>query len=102
MLITRTSTFSGVTRTIDMPVTDEQMQLWASGVLIQDAMPNLSDSQREFILSGMVDEEWDQMNEWMDEAIDADIERMRLDVISAVDADDLCESYYDEMNDEEM
>lgn len=62
MLITRTSIFSGVTRTLDMPVTDEQMHLWEHGVPIQNAMPHLTDSEREFIMSGMVDEEWEQMN----------------------------------------
>lgn len=59
MKITRKSMLSGITRTLDIPVTEEQMQAWVSGVLIQRAMPNLSDADREFILSGITDDEWD-------------------------------------------
>lgn len=61
MYITRTSKISGVTRTFDIPVTQEQLDAWYNGELIQKAMPNLTDPQREFIKSGIVDEEWDNM-----------------------------------------
>ena len=60
MLIRRISAISGVTRTRDIPVNPEDMMLWSQGgVNIQDAMPYLNDSDREFILSGITDEEWD-------------------------------------------
>jgi hypothetical protein len=52
---------SGVTRTLDIPVTQEQLNVWESGTVIQAAMPNLSDSEREFIMTGMTDEEWDSL-----------------------------------------
>lgn len=58
MLITRKSIMTGEVRTIDIPVTQEQLDEWASGKLIQNAMPNLSASEREFIMTGIVDEEW--------------------------------------------
>jgi hypothetical protein len=61
MLITRTSKISGETRTLEMPVTQEQLDSWYNGELIQKAMPNLTDAQREFIKSGIIDEEWDEM-----------------------------------------
>jgi hypothetical protein len=61
MLVTRTSRMSGVTRTLDIPVTQEQLNVWESGTVIQAAMPNLSDSEREFIMTGMTDEEWDSL-----------------------------------------
>lgn len=60
MNITRTSLLSGQTRTIDIPVTEEQLIAWhVRGVHIQDAMPNLTADQREFLLTGITKEEWD-------------------------------------------
>lgn len=60
MLITKVSVFTGVQRTLDIPVTQEQLDNWNNGMLIQNAMPNLSADDREFILSGITKEEWDQ------------------------------------------
>ena len=59
MNITRTSFLSGKTHTIDLPITEEQFIAWRNGTLIQDAMPELTPSQREFILTGITEEEWD-------------------------------------------
>lgn len=59
MQITRKSVLSGIKRTLDIPVTQEEFDKWNSGMLIQEAMPNLSPDQREFILTGIVSEEWD-------------------------------------------
>jgi hypothetical protein len=58
MKITRKSLFSGVERTLDLPVTEEQMRDWENGTLIQLAMPNLTPDQREFIMTGVTSEEW--------------------------------------------
>jgi hypothetical protein len=59
MLITKKSILSGIERTLDIPVTQEELDKWNSGMLIQEAMPNLSPDQREFILTGIVSDEWD-------------------------------------------
>jgi len=59
MLITKKSILSGIERTLDIPVTQEEFDKWNSGMLIQEAMPNLSPDQREFILTGIVSDEWD-------------------------------------------
>ena len=59
MLITRTSPFSGNTSSMEIEVTQEQLSSWESGVLIQNAMPNLSADEREFIMTGITPEEWD-------------------------------------------
>lgn len=59
MLITKTSFLTGVTRTRDLDVTPEQIERWAAGELIQNAMPNLSGDDREFIQTGAPPEEWD-------------------------------------------
>ena len=60
MLITRTSPFTGITRELDIPVTQEQLDAWQAGGLIQNIMPNLSAGQREFLMTGVIDEEWDE------------------------------------------
>ena len=59
MLITMTSILSGKTTTKDIDVEPEQVKAWQNGVLIQDAMPELSAPDREFIMSGITQEEWD-------------------------------------------
>ena len=61
MLITRTSPFSGITNSMEIAVTQAQLDAWESGTLIQDAMPNLSADEREFILTGILPEEWDEL-----------------------------------------
>jgi len=61
MLITRTSIFTGVTRTLDIDVTQEAMDRHEKGNdLIQNVFPHLTDDEREFILTGMTPEEWDE------------------------------------------
>jgi len=59
MQIIRTSPFSGKTNVKEIDVTQEQIALWENGTLIQDAMPNLSADEREFIKTGITREEWD-------------------------------------------
>jgi hypothetical protein len=59
MLITRTSLLTGNTNTFEIPVKEYQLDLWNKGMLIQDAMPQLSPEAREFIMSGITPQEWD-------------------------------------------
>lgn len=61
MLITRKSMMSGITRTRDLDITKEQLDTYFDGALVQDAFPHLSDDDREFFLTGITPEEWDQM-----------------------------------------
>jgi hypothetical protein len=61
MKITRTNPFNGEVNTLDIPVTDEQIQAYAAGALIQDAFPNLSAGDREFIKTGITEESWENM-----------------------------------------
>jgi len=58
MLIRRQSRMSGKWHECEMPITNTQAEDYLSGALIQDAFPNLSDSQREFILTGITPIEW--------------------------------------------
>lgn len=60
MMITRTSPFTGITRTKDILVTEDQLERWQRGERIQNVMPYLSASDREFIMTGITDDEWDQ------------------------------------------
>ena len=57
MLIRRKNMFTGKFNEMDLPVTEQQIADWQNGVLIQNAMPNLSAEQREFLISGMSLEE---------------------------------------------
>lgn len=62
MIIKRTSAISGKQREMDLPVTQEQLDKYASGMYyIQDVFPNLTPDQREFIKTGITSEEWDFM-----------------------------------------
>lgn len=59
MLITRKSPLTGITHTMDLPITEEQLKQWRDGALIQHCMGHLNADQREFILTGITPEEWD-------------------------------------------
>ena len=52
--------FSGVERTIDLPITEQQIAAWISGTLIQKAMPQLSADEREFVMTGVTAQEWSE------------------------------------------
>jgi len=60
MMITKKSMFSGQAHTMDLPVTRAQLDRWQGGELIQDVFPFLSRSEREFIVTGTTQDEWDQ------------------------------------------
>lgn len=61
MKITKKSMLSKKVTTLDLPVTQEQLDKWKGGELIQKAMPHLTPDQREFLMTGMTSEEWDEM-----------------------------------------
>jgi len=58
MLVTRVSMLTGRETTLDVPCTPEQIDLWRSGVLLQDAMPQVPPPLREFVKTGITPEEW--------------------------------------------
>jgi|TARA_R110000803_G_scaffold131167_6_gene198484 hypothetical protein len=61
MKITRTNPFNGEVNTLNIEVTDEQIQAYMDGALIQNAFPNLSADDREFIKTGITAESWEEM-----------------------------------------
>jgi hypothetical protein len=65
MKITRISPVSHKDNSMEIDVTQEQLDKWRSGALIQHVMPKLTPSEREFIITGTTPEEWDTM--WEDD-----------------------------------
>lgn len=61
MRIEKVSLISGKVNAMDIDVTDEQLMDWRKGELIQDAMPNTTDVEREFIMTGVTPEEWNSL-----------------------------------------
>ncbi|MBT6364822.1 MAG: hypothetical protein HOJ68_01400 [Bacteroidetes bacterium] len=61
MKITRVSPFSNKKTTLEIAVTARQIASWEKGELIQDAMPNLTPAEREFIKMGITPDEWDDI-----------------------------------------
>ena len=60
MLIKRKDPFTGKVNTLELKVTQKQIDEWKSGKFIQDVMPDLSPSEREFLISGIWDDSWDK------------------------------------------
>ena len=46
---------------MDLNITPEQIEAWKSGILIQDAMPQLTASEREFLITGVIEKEFDEL-----------------------------------------
>ena len=61
MIITKTSPMTGMINTMDVAVTEVQIARWQGGMLIQDAMPDLSVDEREFLMTGLTPADWEKM-----------------------------------------
>ena len=61
MKVQMQSMLTGLIHTMDLDVTQEQMDIWNSPnpPLIQNLFPNLTSEEREFLLTGSTQEEWD-------------------------------------------
>jgi hypothetical protein len=58
--VTRKSIISGKVRTKSFKVYPEDLLRYHEGALIQNAFPYLSDDDREFFMTGITPEEWDE------------------------------------------
>jgi len=58
MFIARRSMLNGKIRTLDVPVTPEQLKAYEDGQDVEKAFPRLSLAYREFIMSGMTRSDW--------------------------------------------
>jgi hypothetical protein len=63
MKITKVSMLSKLERSLELDVTTEEIKAWKSGMLIQDAMPRLTTDEREFMMTGITAEEWEERYE---------------------------------------
>jgi len=55
---------SGITQTRELPVTQKQLDIYEhTDEKIQDVFPELSAGDREFIMTGITDEEWETLKE---------------------------------------
>lgn len=62
MLITKTSPFSGKENTLDINITEDQLQEYlSSNKHIQNVLPHLSAEHREFLMTGVTPDEWNKM-----------------------------------------
>ena len=61
MKVRKKSQLTGIIHEMEIPVTEEQLILWNNGGLIQNVMPALSENEREFLITGITKEEWDEM-----------------------------------------
>lgn len=63
--VTRTCPFTGQVNTLILDLDPEEfnacMAKWEAGAFIQDAFPMLSAATREFIMTGITDEVWDNV-----------------------------------------
>lgn len=59
--VRRTSQLTGITRDRFINVDPDQIVLFNRGALVQEAFPQLSAEEREFLLTGITGEEWDEM-----------------------------------------
>lgn len=60
MEIRRKSVITGVERVREIPVNPEHYLIWTSGgISVDEAMPYLNHEDREYIISGITKEEWE-------------------------------------------
>ena len=76
MQITKTSPVTGKVNTREIDVTPVQLNEWLDGALIQNVMPHLTSEEREFLISGSMPDEWDEVmrdyEDWDDGHYDDD------------------------------
>tara|TARA_R110001592_G_C12955362_1_gene731788 strand:+ start:316 stop:513 length:198 start_codon:yes stop_codon:yes gene_type:complete len=58
MKVRRKSGLTGNTSIMEIDVNPMQIFAWQNGELAQNAMPNLSADEREFIMTGITPDEW--------------------------------------------
>jgi hypothetical protein len=61
IIMEKTSPVTGKSNTMAINATAEQVEAWVGGMLIQDAMPQASVDQREFMISGCTPSCWSSM-----------------------------------------
>lgn len=60
MKFVRKSLLTGIVRERNLDVSEAEIDAWENGALIQDALPQLSAADREWLLTGITAEEWEK------------------------------------------
>jgi len=60
MIVTKTNRLTGVTNSMSLAITEEQIESYKAGALIQDAFPQLTPDEREFMLTGFLPSEFEK------------------------------------------
>ena len=60
-IIVRKHPFSGVVSSLHMHVSEGQLMAWCDGMFIQNAMPLLTPTEREFLMTGLNDDDFASM-----------------------------------------
>ena len=60
MQITRRSLITQDEHTQEIDITQHQLNRWTAGELIQSVAPHLTPAEREFLMTGITAEEWQQ------------------------------------------
>ena len=63
MIVRRPNIFTGKVRELELDITQEQVNRWQKGELIQNVFPHLSVDEREFLMTGIIGEEWNELME---------------------------------------
>ena len=61
MLIKRFNPIKNKEVEMELDITPVQYAMWEDGMLVQDAFPNLTPDEREFILTGLLPSEWEEL-----------------------------------------
>ena len=61
MMITRTSPVTGEVRTLEIMCSEADYKAWENGALIQNVMSYLTPAEREYIISGATQSDWDML-----------------------------------------
>ena len=60
--VTRQSVLTRQINTMELPILQEHLEIYdtVGDILVQDAFPNLDKEQREFLISGITPDEWNE------------------------------------------
>ena len=60
--VTRLSVITRKMNTMELPISQEHLNIYdtVGDILVQDAFPNLDKEQREFLISGITPDEWNE------------------------------------------
>ena len=61
MLVTKQSPISGKMNSMELPITEAQLEAHRNGEFVQNVFPTLSVEEREFLVSGISPKEWNDL-----------------------------------------